>query len=255
MLDIAISAALAILTIVMAYLGVHVTLHPTEDPKTIRRYKWGFVASAALAVLLVIFQGVRNALSQATLQRQLARIENNTHEPPKVVVNVPPTVIPQHTHVVCEDARPPTDRPDVWLPFHEGQQAALNLGFANAGDFAVREPSTGFRIVLVPFHNYWLTFRKLASSVNITGPQGTIVAHTGGVIYATFNGPKFTHDDDVSEFYLGHKVLCDIGRVQWSDDTGRYETDCGGCFVSNLLGGSANWHNMPENNSEHNLHD
>jgi hypothetical protein len=59
-IDILISAALAILTIVMAYLGVHVTLHPTDDPKKVRWYKIGFRACAASAVVLVIWQGVRN---------------------------------------------------------------------------------------------------------------------------------------------------------------------------------------------------
>jgi len=71
-LDIAISAGLAILTILMAYLGVHVTLHPADTPQVARRYKQGFLACAACAVALVIWQGVRNGTSQATLNRQIA---------------------------------------------------------------------------------------------------------------------------------------------------------------------------------------
>src|ERR1700733_14423483 len=63
-IDISISAVLAVLTIVMAYLGVHVTLHPTDDPKKVRWYKIGFRACATGAVALVIWQGVRNGNAQ-----------------------------------------------------------------------------------------------------------------------------------------------------------------------------------------------
>src|SRR5580700_2500994 len=67
--DIGISAALAILTIVMAYLGVHVTLHPADSKQSKRWYKIGFSSCAIAAVALVIWQGVRNGKAQGEFQR------------------------------------------------------------------------------------------------------------------------------------------------------------------------------------------
>lgn len=63
-LDIAISAILTVLTIAMAYLGVHVTLHPAGSPRASRWYKIGFCACAAGAVFLVTWQGIRNGDAQ-----------------------------------------------------------------------------------------------------------------------------------------------------------------------------------------------
>lgn len=70
-LDISIAVALAILTIVMGYFGVHVTLHPTDSPKEKLWYKGGFITCAALAVCLVVWQGVRNGRSQKGFQKQV----------------------------------------------------------------------------------------------------------------------------------------------------------------------------------------
>jgi hypothetical protein len=88
-MDIAISAVLAILTILMGYLGVHVTLHPAESPSTARRYKIAFVFCAILTVCLVVWQGVRNSQTQSQLRQELVQIDQNTRTPPRVDVNVP----------------------------------------------------------------------------------------------------------------------------------------------------------------------
>ena len=63
-LDITLSVALAIVTIAMAYLGVHVTLHPAESTRTRTAFKAGFSACAIVAVGLVIWQGTRNGMAQ-----------------------------------------------------------------------------------------------------------------------------------------------------------------------------------------------
>jgi hypothetical protein len=76
-LDIAISAALALLTIGMGYLGVHVTLHPAESPRARRWYKIGFSACAIGAVGFVVWQGVRNGNSQRTFTKRIGGLEEN----------------------------------------------------------------------------------------------------------------------------------------------------------------------------------
>lgn len=74
MLDVFISALLAAVTIAMAYLGVHVTLHPPgESLRTQRRYKVAFCACGVIAVSLVVVQGIR---TNKALQRSTAQITN-----------------------------------------------------------------------------------------------------------------------------------------------------------------------------------
>ena len=67
-IDICISAALAVLTIIMAYLGVHVTLHPVESAMAKKLYKIGFCLCAFGTVSLVVWQGIRNAQTQNALR-------------------------------------------------------------------------------------------------------------------------------------------------------------------------------------------
>lgn len=94
MLNIILAVAQAIVALIGAYLGVHVTLHPPgESAKKSRAYKVGFIACGVVATVLIAVQAYRNDTSQTALQRQLGRIEHNTTEPPKVQVNVPPAQV------------------------------------------------------------------------------------------------------------------------------------------------------------------
>src|ERR1700693_2814604 len=73
MLDVLLSSALAALTILMGYLGVHVTLHPKdESPREQLWYKVGFIGSGILAVSLVVIQGVRTLKTQQANAEEVA---------------------------------------------------------------------------------------------------------------------------------------------------------------------------------------
>ena len=93
MVDIIIAVLLGALTLLTAYLGVHVTLHPPQTDTEKFWYKGGFCVSGVLACSFIGVQAYRNHVSQAALTAQMGRIETNTKEPPKVQVNVPPTQI------------------------------------------------------------------------------------------------------------------------------------------------------------------
>lgn len=89
------AVVLGVVTLYMAYLGVHVTLHPTEEPRKRRWYKIQFWVCGGVAVLLIAWQTGRNAQTESAIRRQLADIERNTKTPPTVqtTVNVPPAQI------------------------------------------------------------------------------------------------------------------------------------------------------------------
>ncbi|PYP92774.1 MAG: hypothetical protein DMG65_03010 [Candidatus Angelobacter sp. Gp1-AA117] len=83
-MDIAIAVGLALITALMGYLGVHVTLHPQSDPKQISRFKYGFAFCVAAAIGLIAWQTVRSTNQQRENSALLARIERNTEHPPNV---------------------------------------------------------------------------------------------------------------------------------------------------------------------------
>lgn len=63
-MDTFLSVALALLALVMTYLGVHMALHePPESAKG--RYKWAFIGLGLLSVVLIGIQAWRNSESQA----------------------------------------------------------------------------------------------------------------------------------------------------------------------------------------------
>jgi hypothetical protein len=81
MLDVVISASLAILMIVMTYLGIHVTLHPpNESPRAQRWYKTGFLVCGIAAVLLVVTQGIRANKSQRAATGQIVSLRQDVRE-------------------------------------------------------------------------------------------------------------------------------------------------------------------------------
>jgi hypothetical protein len=76
--DIAISATLAVVTIGLGYLGVHVTLHPAKSPQHKKWYKVGFLCFGLVAVALVIWQGIRNGNKQIEATADLNRATEET---------------------------------------------------------------------------------------------------------------------------------------------------------------------------------
>lgn len=65
MLDVGIAVALAIVTALMAYLGVHVTLHPVKSKRQRLGYKYGFGGCAFVAIVLIGWQTFRTQGSQS----------------------------------------------------------------------------------------------------------------------------------------------------------------------------------------------
>lgn len=79
--DIAIAAILMIVTILMGYLGIHITLHPLQDGdiQKIRKFKTYFITLAVTTVVLIIWQGIRNGRTQQTMEAD-KRAERAEHK-------------------------------------------------------------------------------------------------------------------------------------------------------------------------------
>jgi hypothetical protein len=103
MVDVVIALILGFFTVLTAYMGVHVTLHPAESNREKVAYKIGFVGCGIVLCTLVGVQAYRNSQSQAALEAQIKRIEANTLIPPKVQVSntvpVPSVIIKNQSAV------------------------------------------------------------------------------------------------------------------------------------------------------------
>src|SRR5260221_3836495 len=86
-LDIGSGVALGIVTLLTAYLGVHVTMHQVESDEKKRPFKLGFVCCGFLGVALIAWQAARNGQTQSALRRVLDQIEYNTANSPKVLTS------------------------------------------------------------------------------------------------------------------------------------------------------------------------
>jgi hypothetical protein len=77
-LTVTLAVAQAALTVLLAYLGMHVTLHPpSESQKKSRVFKVGFIACGVLAVGLVGFQGCLTSRSQRDSDNQMSRLRSD----------------------------------------------------------------------------------------------------------------------------------------------------------------------------------
>lgn len=90
--DVVIGVVLVVATCFMAYLGVHVTLHPIgpEDHAARRKRKREFILCGVLIAVVSVAQIVRNGIAQQDLIAKLEELKKN----PKVEVNLPaPTIV------------------------------------------------------------------------------------------------------------------------------------------------------------------
>ena len=83
MWDIVLATAQCALMLLTAYLGIHVTLHPTESSQATRNYKIGFAVCAFVACCLIGVQAYRSNRAQNALNQLLTNIDQNTKNPPR----------------------------------------------------------------------------------------------------------------------------------------------------------------------------
>lgn len=140
MLDILLSVLLGVLTLVTAYFGVHVTLHPVQSHREKWAYKIGFTICGLAACVLIGIQTYRNSAAQQRLQAEVThiqndtvRIERNTEQPPKVQVNVPPpSVVVQPAPSVLETGHSATKNQTKLRSLSNTQLRAATLALAKS---------------------------------------------------------------------------------------------------------------------------
>lgn len=157
--DIVIASGIAFTQLALAWYGVHVSVmeHRIRNAEII-----GLVG--ALGVGLTIWGAIRTGLTQQNLETTLARIQRNTEAPPKVEVNIPPSIPPQI--IVAPPA--PSSGPRVSGGFvqflrtpeflHGGQLAPkvrvdVNLYLVNKGTEPIYGVHRNFALAVAPIGN------------------------------------------------------------------------------------------------------
>ena len=231
----------------MAGLGIKVSLKPPEPSKH-KYYIWAFVLLALVGGGVNIAQTRRANAATASLQAQLDRIQKNTETPPQVTVEAPK----KHARINFLTPADVTARP--LLPFHEGEIPSINAVFTNNGDAQALHGLTDGTIVAVPAQEVARNevFPKHRDRLKPYLTSGTLNPQNSSqheeIYYHSFYGEKLTAKE-VKKLNNQNDVLCFIGLTTWDDETGKFETDFGQCFIKGS-GEIFQWSVVPENNQE-----
>lgn len=215
--DVFLSALLAAITILMGYLGVHVTLHPTESDRTRLIYKIGFCACAVISVGLVIWQGVRNARSQARQQAELQRLNDQI----------------AHTHIRVEIKGPAsrsvddaelTGKPVTFeFLYSAGKTTMYNINYTNAGASTSKQTGAEGAIIITPrWPNLDAEFSQLAARFPAQWRGEELMP--GVQKYFTAESHVLSAEE-VEGIKKGTFGVFIIAIVRFSDSTGDYQQE------------------------------
>lgn len=239
--DVIIAASVAAIQVVLVWYGVHVT---TGEHRLRNAIFIGLIGGFGIG--LTIWGAIRNGVAEQQLQTQLGNIQKNTETPPKVEVNVAtPSNPPKHGEVVFDNPSLLASNPVV--PPKSGQIPELNIVFRALEGSAVTKELYGAVIVIpVALIDNGTAFLKYRKDIKTRTTGGTLT--TDERAFYTFSG-KALGEQDVSDINAGKAGICAIGFINWSDQTGSYETDGGHCYFHESDGGWQ-WHGIVENNRE-----
>ena len=224
-IDVTITVLVAIAAWRMAYLGLH---PPDELSKT--KYRTEFKCWGVLLVLLAIWQGVRQQITQQAWTKILTGLSTDVKglkdKPPVVEVNVPPALNPP----------PVKQRATMGIPDYNGVKFDynpqsgwwVNLLCQNMGTSAVAKnvvcttstekvPAINRAPTKQTLQGVWMRFSKL-----VTHPAPSVDLEPGKGIWGSFGLDM--HDIDPA-LISGDKVIVLAGTISYSDDLGRHRKE------------------------------
>jgi hypothetical protein len=237
-LDVSLSGVLAILTLVMGYLGVHLTMHPAESPTARSCYKGGFGTCAILMVGLVVWQALRNGQNQASLQAQVTDLQqrlahSHIHFDTNPVISVGnPTKF-----------KVPTTLKEVFIA---NGRAEFNVYYQNVGASNVkRTAALGNVIVTEARPDLDQAFSKLSRQFGDGWKGDELVPQDRR--FVSPNSRNLTVDE-INRLDDGKLGLFLVAAVRFSDSTGEYQQEF--CGWLQLPARELVWHGCGTHDSE-----
>ena len=246
-LDIWLPVAVGLLTFVLAFMGVFVTLYPPGD--TSKRIWWiafGIVALAGGG--LITWQAVRSVNAQSNLEAELNKIQHNTEQPPTVnvpapIVNIPSPNVPKATAQVRLDRiESPYKSPQgssIWLT--SGKDIAANLFFNNEGQATASQTVGCSRFYVVAgdpsvadsikdkekakdAHKITAKFKKYCEERE-RATWGRATMDPGGkqFIWFTAHSERALSQTDLDNLSSGGELMFLLYSVRYEDPAGRHE--------------------------------
>jgi hypothetical protein len=264
--DIAFPVLAAIAQALTGFFAWRVTVDGVKQERKLM-YEWLFAVATIVGVVSVGIAayrgtGISHDLAELRSGQQTtnAGIQKIQSTPPAVVNVNPPVInfptVPQHTH--AQFLKPGSLVSNPVIPFHENQTVALNVTYANGGDYTIDDPVLGALLELVPVtESAKDTWGRFGSAVKLKYRGGSMLASHNPMSdyqFRTFarDEPLSKNDADDLMAIPGKKKLCAIGKLRWRDNSGKYETRCLMC-AERELDGNFSWAVGSENNAERKL--
>jgi hypothetical protein len=243
-IDVGISAGLAILTMVMGYLGVHLTMHPAESRKARRVYKGAFCSCAILMVILVVCQGIRASNSRSRLEGQISDLrEKLTH----THIHFNTNAIALATGDATRFKVPPT----MAQIFAMDGKAEFNVDYQNVGPSnSEHTGATGAIFLAEAEPNLDSLFSALDAKFK-AGWVGDELVPQDHRFFTASSRPLST--EDIAKLDHGTMGLYLLAKVKFSDPTGDYEQDFCGWLQLPLPSSELVWHDCGSHESEKKL--
>jgi hypothetical protein len=219
LIDVSISTALAILAIVMAYLGVHITMYTPDSPRKKLWFKIGFCSCATVTISLVIWQGIRNSKVQAFLQTQIAEFQKKIAH---AHINFDTNAILIATENVQRTMIPST----MAEVFSANGKAEFNVDYRNVGLSTANRTGGATTVIITdtrPNLDKWFAMLRSEFTVGWRGSDLVAQDHRFMTAYS-----RRLSSEDIARLDHGRLGLYLVAVVRFSDSTGDYEQDfCG----------------------------
>jgi hypothetical protein len=224
--DIVLAISVFILSAGMAYLGVHVTLHPPDTAKQRRGYKIAFGAMTLLSAILIGAQTYATRHAQAALQTQLDQIKKNPEQPPQVtvqppVVNIAPSMPKQRAYMIF---REPMLNPQIGSPIN------VNIQCDTISDIPAQKVWCNGRSAFVAVKNGLLdkadqdkAFAEFVEEMPPRRDEERTTIARGQFPWHTWFGPILTKELD-APLEDGSSTLMVMGMLFFKDEAGPHKS-------------------------------
>lgn len=186
MVDVILAVASGVVAFVLAYMGVHVSLHP---PREERKRGWTvcFILVGLVACGLIGLQAVRSNKSVSALQSQLAGIRKSIHPAPTAQENAAAVVALEAKKKTDTKKRAPSKRSRLNTPPANHGYEAAELTVSQKSDISTDANAPRKTDVVVQTTR---DFPSLKFALKCDGPiaHGSGAVGNGGVMFMTSQG-------------------------------------------------------------------
>jgi hypothetical protein len=253
-MDLFLTIISTILTLLMGYLGFHVSLNPASSPRIARIYRFSFMTMGVLLAFCVIFQATRNGASgqfiakllgddHALLANQGKDIKNIRDSPPRVIIDRPASQNsnpkPLAANVYLEDTQSghvtKTGQPLWVLPDYEIWVNSIYVARGPAD--AANVKLTGKILIVEDLKDPEIrkSIQEISSKIKNDKSQASSLIAGHGIKWFTIKS-SIVKPEDISFLQTGKKIVVVLRVVTYRDPSGQHAIRSCSIMVPEPLG-------------------